>query len=164
MGYISLIKYYTNKTAYTKSSLSSIAEQFAVRSKHSVGYLDNENHYYEQYLVQRIQLQTWTAKKSKILPSSTCCFLQLESTQAGGNFLVAVALFSAILLLQKNINCFELKNGLKDYGLCHQGADLSRVVTEIAKNSTTATSNVYQVHLHVSRQLLFVAQTRIFDF
>ena len=48
--------------------------------------------------------------------------------------------------------------------LCHDGADFSRIVTEIAKNSTTATSNVYQVHLHVGRQLLHVARKWIFDF
>ena len=46
--------------------------------------------------------------------------------------------------------------------LCHEGADFSRVVTAMAKNSTTATSNVYHVHLHVSRQLLFVARTGIY--
>ena len=48
--------------------------------------------------------------------------------------------------------------------LCHKGADFLRVVMEMAKNSMTATSNVYQVHIYVGRQLLRVAQTEIFDF
>ena len=81
-----LIKYSTNKTPYTRSSLSSIAERFAVWLKYFVNYLDNENHNYEQHLVRGIQLQTWTTKKSKISPSNSCWLLQLKSTQAGGHF------------------------------------------------------------------------------
>ena len=41
-GYLSLIKYSTSKTAYTKSSLSSIAERFAMWLKQSVDYLEDE--------------------------------------------------------------------------------------------------------------------------
>ena len=48
--------------------------------------------------------------------------------------------------------------------LCHEGADFSHVVTEMAKNAMTATSNVYQVYLLVGRQLLHVPRMRIFDF
>ena len=92
-AYLSLIIYYIDKTAHTRSILSSIAEQFAVWLKHFVDYLDNENHNYQQHLVQGIQLQTWTTKKSKISPSSSCWLLQLESTQAGGHSLVAVVSF-----------------------------------------------------------------------
>ena len=48
--------------------------------------------------------------------------------------------------------------------LYHEGANFSRVVIATDKNSTTATSNVYKVHLNVGRQLIFVVETRIFDF
>ena len=64
-GYPSLIKYPTNKTAYTRSSLPSIAEPFAVWLKHTVDYLENENQDYEQDLVQGIQCQTWSSKNQK---------------------------------------------------------------------------------------------------
>ena len=45
-----------------------------------------------------------------------------------------------------------------------QRRQFSRVVAAMAKNSTTATSNVYQLHFYVDKQLKFVAQTRILDF
>ena len=72
--------------------------------------------------------------------------------------------FFAILLLQKNLTVMNRKNGVKVYMLCHEGTDFFRVVTAMAKHFVTATSNVYQVHLHVRRQLLFVARMRIFEF
>ena len=62
------------------SSLSSIAERFAVWFKHFLDCLDNENHTYEQHLVQGIQLQTWTTKKIKNLT-----FEQLLVTAIGVN-------------------------------------------------------------------------------
>ena len=48
--------------------------------------------------------------------------------------------------------------------LCHEGADFSRIVIAMERNFITATSNVYHVHFHVGRKLLFVARTGIFDF
>ena len=56
------------------------------------------------------------------------------------------------------------KNGVKVYMLYHEGANFSRVIIAMAKNSTSATSNVYQAYLNVGRKLAFVARTRIFDF
>ena len=66
-GYLSLIKYSTNKTAYTV--------YLQLRSgwlKHSMDYLHNKNQNYEQHLVQGIQCQTRTTKKSRISPLSSC--------------------------------------------------------------------------------------------
>ena len=48
--------------------------------------------------------------------------------------------------------------------LYQEGANFSHVITAMAKNSTAATSNVYQAYFYVSRKLIFVTQMRIFDF
>ena len=90
--------------------------------------------------------------------------MHLESTQAEGHSLLAVISFFAILLCEKILTVLNRKNGVKVYMLCPEGTTFSHVVIAMAKNSTTATSNVNQVHLHVYRQLLFVARTRILDF
>ena len=125
-GYRILIKYSTNKTVYTRSSLFSISEWFAVWLKHTVNYLDNENHNYEQHLVQGIQLQTWTPKKSKISPSNSCWLLQLESTQAGGHSLVAVVLFFLqYCFCERILTVLNRKNGIKVYMLYHKGATVN---------------------------------------
>ena len=47
--------------------------------------------------------------------------------------------------------------------LYHKGADFYHVAIAMAKNSTTATSNGYQVHLNGGKQLIFGVRTRIFD-
>ena len=90
-GYLSVIKYSTNKQRIL--GIVYLQLRSGMLLKHSVDYLDNENHNYERHLVQGIQLQTWTAKQSKISPSNSCWLQQLESTQTGGHSLVAVVSF-----------------------------------------------------------------------
>ena len=77
---------------------------------------------------------------------------------------MVVMLFDAILLFERILAVFSKKNDIKVYMQYHKGANFSHVVIIIAKISMTATSDVYQAHLYVSSQLIFVAQTRIFDF
>ena len=157
---------------YTRSSLSSIAEQFAVWLKHSKDYLKNENHSYKHHLVQGIQLQTWTTKKSKVSPSNSCWLLQLESTQVGGYFLVVVVLLFAILLLRKR-TAWNRKNGVKVYMLCHKGADLLCVVTAVARKTLwqpllMSTRSIYMLAgssylLHERGYLIFENSCSYFD-
>ena len=48
--------------------------------------------------------------------------------------------------------------------LYHEDANFSHVVIAMAENSTTPTSNVFQVHLNAGSQLILVARMTIFDF
>ena len=70
---------------------------------------------------------------------------------------MAVVSFLQYCFCEGILTVFIRENGVKVYTLCHEGTDFSCVVTAMAKNSTTATSNAYQVHFYVSRKLLFVA-------
>ena len=72
---------------------------------------------------------------------------------------MAVILFLQYCFCERTLHVTVLnrKNGVIVYMLCQEGADFSHLVTAMGKNFTTATSNVYQVDLHVGRQLLFVA-------
>ena len=47
--------------------------------------------------------------------------------------------------------------------LCQEDSDFSCVVTAMARISMSATSDVYQDHLCVDKQLIFVAQSGVLD-
>ena len=59
-----------------------------------------------------------------------------------------------------------MENGVKFHMLYHEGSQsyFSCVVAAMAKTLTSATFNVYQDHLHISRKLIYVEQMRIFDY
>ena len=77
---------------------------------------------------------------------------------------MVVESFFCNIVSQKNTKRFEYKNGVKIYMLCHEGTDFSHVVTEMAKNSTTATSNAHQFHFLVSRQPYMLHECRFLIF